>query len=161
MCAVTIEAVLQIVKHHQIGYHDSNISALSERGASKHDRHPRTRDHDPRPAATANISISTNTAIGLLGVPVTLFGGVMTTLPLHTLNTATDQIKALDVKLSEDIKALDEDINAPETKITTVETSLSEDIDALAQQQADPNETLSVLLAVLNVRKEVEAAKAH
>ena len=146
--------------------------------ASKRSQQPATTAAS-EPAATATtqkISISTNTAIGLLGGLITLFGGVIVALLAHTLNTTTNQISSLnnritdvETKLSDDIAALDtklsDDIATLETKlsddIATLETKLSDDIAALAKQQAETDKTLSVLIAVLNARNEVEAAKTH
>ena len=151
----------------------------------------------PESAATTttqNISISTNTAIGLFSALVTVFGGVLIALLAYILNTNTNhfnatvsqlssisgQIGALNTKidtvntnLNTKIDTVNTNLNTKiDTKIDALDTKLSGEIkaldtklstkfDALAQQQTDTDETLSVLLAVLNVRNEVEAAKAH
>ena len=175
-----------------------------------------TAEHEPTDKPTAvGLSISANTAMGFIGVLVTLFGSAIIGLLLYTLNNLSDRIITVDdriitveanlsdrittveANLSGRITAVDDRITAVEAnlsdrittvddRITAVEANLSdrittvddritaveanlngklEDMDdqlaGLSLRQADMGETLSVLVAILNARREVEAAKAH
>ena len=113
--------------------------------------------HRPAPAgkaAPARLSISTNSAIGLIGVLVTIFGSAIIGLMLHTLNSLTDRITTVETGIA----AVETNLN---NRMDAIETNLNYRITALSQQQADMDNTLSVLVAILNARSEVEAAKAH
>ena len=117
--------------------------------------------------APARFSISIGTAVGLLGGLITLFGSAILGLLLHTLNSNTNQINnlngritAVETNLNGRITAVETNlsgrIDALDGRITAVETGLSTQIAELAQWQADTNTTLSVLIAVLNARSEVD-----
>ena len=175
-----------------------------------------TAEHEPADKPTAvGLSISSNTAMGFIGVLVTLFGSAIIGLLLYTLNNLSDRIITVEdriitveanlsdriitveANLSDRITTVEDRITTVEDRITAVEANLSdrittveanlsdrittvedritaveanlngklEDMDdqlaGLSLRQADMGETLSVLVAILNARREVEAAKAH
>ena len=138
---------------------------------SEHTAPPAEHEPTAKPAAIG-LSISANAALGFIGVLVTLFGSATIGLMLYTLNNLNDRITTVEANLNDRITTVEANLNdritTVKAKIATTEANLNgrlETMDAqiaeLSRQQADMGETLSVLVAILNARREVEAAKAH
>lgn len=121
----------------------------------------------------ARLPAGMSALLGLVGVLFLLFGGVVVQLVDGTskqIGRLDDKIDRLDDKIDSTAAALDGKIDALEdkidgkiaaldAKIDAAVERLDAKIDALAAEVADISETLAVVVAVLNIGREVEAAK--
>lgn len=113
-------------------------------------------DEAPATAATAGLAsdtawsaISANTLLAVIGGVLALLGSVIVALLIYTLDTVNDRFAAIDNRFT----ALE---NRMETRFAAMDarfTALEEDQDEIAR-------TLAVLVAILNLREEVDAALA-
>ena len=111
---------------------------------------PSAESESPGKTSGIGLSVSTNAALGFVGVLVTLFGSAIIGLLLYTLNNLSDRITTTDTKIA-----------VVEADLSDRITAVSDQLAGLSQRQADMDKTLSVLVAILNARSEVDAAKAH
>ena len=104
-------------------------------------------DEAPATAATAGLAsdaawsaISANTLLAVIGGILALLGSVIVALLIYTLDTVNDRFAAID------------------HRFTTLENKMEARFAALEEDQDEIVRTLAVLVAILNLRDEVDAA---
>ena len=113
-------------------------------------------DEAPATAATAGLAsdaawsaISANTLLAVIGGILALLGSVIVALLIYTLDTVNDRFAAINDRFA-----------AIDHRFTTLENKMEARFAALEEDQDEIVRTLAVLVAILNLREEVDAALA-
>ena len=113
-------------------------------------------DEAPATAATAGLTsdaawsaISANTLLAVIGGILALLGSAIVALLIYTLDTVNDRFAAIDHRFT----TLE---NRMEARFAAVDARFA----ALEEDQEEIGRTLAALVAILNLREEVDAALA-
>ena len=124
-------------------------------------------DEAPATAATAGLAsdaawpaISANTLLAVVGGILALFGSVIVALLIYTLDTVNDRFAAIDDRFAAIDNRFTTLENKMETRFAALENKMEARFAALEEDQDEIARTLAVLVAILNLREEVDAALA-